>query len=348
MISFILALPAIIGFVLLAIVRLVEPRSLWSGAALLIFICGCGLSAIFFLFRYSYQLQQHAPWFIVLLGLVAVAAIVILVSFPLLLAALFFVEGIRLIRREGYSLSNCLSLAFSFCILTAVFLLPVLVDRSGSSLVAFLVGMLWVVIGYLSFLLGMYVLSSWMNLIHFQSKNRYNLIVVLGSGLLGATVPPLLAGRIEEGIRLQKKNSGSVLILSGGQGPGEDVPEGAAMKAWALSHGADPENTISEEKSKNTLENLMFSRTLFPYEEQKGKIAIVTTLYHVFRALLLGRSIGLPCVGYGSKTKWYFTLNAMLREFAAYLSETKKRQIRNLILICLPFLFVGLLSLFLG
>lgn len=52
---------------------------------------------------------------------------------------------------------------------------------------------------------------------------------------------------------------------------------------------------------------------------KEPKIVIVTTAYHVFRALLLARQLGIPCVGFGSGTKWYFSLNAFLREFAGYL-----------------------------
>lgn len=58
---------------------------------------------------------------------------------------------------------------------------------------------------------------------------------------------------------------------------------------------------------------------------EKPKIAIVTTAYHVFRALILARKQGMKCVGFGAKTKWYFTLNALIREFVGYLSLTWKR-----------------------
>lgn len=35
----------------------------------------------------------------------------------------------------------------------------------------------------------------------------------------------------------------------------------------------------------------------------------------------------MKCVGYGAKTKWYFTLNALLREFAGYLKLKWKRHV---------------------
>lgn len=105
---------------------------------------------------------------------------------------------------------------------------------------------------------------------------------------------------------------------SSGQGPGEDLPEGKAMAQYAMAHGADPKRIVIENRSTDTQENRRYSRALM--EGDSPKIAVVTTSYHVFRTLILARREGIPCVGYGAKTKWYFTLNALIREFVGYLS----------------------------
>lgn len=118
-------------------------------------------------------------------------------------------------------------------------------------------------------------------------------------------------------------NQNAVLIMSGGQGPGEDISESAAMAAYAVDQGVDAEKIIMEQKSVSTEENLMFSKELI--DNENAKIVIVTTAYHVFRALILAKQQGIKCVGFGAKTKWYFTLNALLREFAGYLRLTWKR-----------------------
>ena len=97
------------------------------------------------------------------------------------------------------------------------------------------------------------------------------------------------------------------------------------MAANAIARGAAPARLLVEDRSANTEENLRFSRALMP--EERPRIAVVTTAYHVFRALLIARRQGIRCVGYGAKTRWYFTLNAVLREFAGYLKLTKKRHL---------------------
>lgn len=171
--------------------------------------------------------------------------------------------------------------------------------------------------------MSMYSFSAVLNLIHLKKDRDADYIVVLGSGINGTRVTPLLAARIEKGIDLLSSNPNAVLIMSGGQGPGEDIPESEAMAAYAVDRGVDKERIIMEAKSVSTKENLLFSRRLI--EKEKPKIVIVTTAYHVFRALLLAKQQGIKCVGFGAKTKWYFTLNALLREFAGYLRLTWKK-----------------------
>ena len=88
---------------------------------------------------------------------------------------------------------------------------------------------------------------------------------------------------------------------------------------------------------------LLFSRNLFA--DPNGKTAIVSTGYHVFRALLLSKQLHMNAVGYGSKTPWYFSLNALLREFIAYVSMTRKWQIVILVVLLTPFWVSGVAGL---
>lgn len=168
----------------------------------------------------------------------------------------------------------------------------------------------------------MYTLTSWLNLININTK-KLNYVVVLGAGLLGKKVTPLLASRINRGIEIYHKNPGSKLIMSGGQGPDEEIPESHAMAAYAEEHGVPKSDIIIEDRSKTTNQNLKFSHQLM---KPNSTFCIVTNSYHVYRALVLAKRQGLQCIGYGAKTKWYFTLNAFIREFIAYLVITKKMQ----------------------
>ena len=80
--------------------------------------------------------------------------------------------------------------------------------------------------------------------------------------------------------------------------------------------------------------------------KQNPQIIVVTTAYHMFRALILAKRQDIKCVGFGAKTKWYFTLNAFIREFVGYLSLTWKKHIIMIgINVCIVIAVYGFMPL---
>ncbi len=312
----------ILSFCIFAGIMLCEPRTLWSGISFFLMLMWLALFVLFFFSQYADWLAEHKAVLTLMAALFISASLFILV-FPVLLMILFFVEGLKIIRHEGKKPSNLLSLLFSILLCAYLFVWPMVgtMKKDAFSTRIYMAVTLFVL--YLLALMAMYALSAILNLIHLKKKRRLDYIVVLGCGIRGKKVTPLLAARIDKGIRLLRYNPNARMILSGGQGPGEEIPESEAMAAYAVQKGVDKDRMIIERESVSTEENLLFSKRLM--EKEKPKIAIVTTAYHVFRALILARKQGMKCVGFGAKTKWYFTLNAWIREFVGYLSLTWKR-----------------------
>ena len=320
---------AFIPFILMSIVFIThmrkEPRGMLTGVLFLIYLITIGATGLFSLFYYSEILQKNTATYslVMVLGIVFVVAIAL---FPFVLIITYFIQGILILKKEGLRLKNILSLAFSISLVIYIFVWPLFRLKSLTNvyekpllLIADLVyKMLSFIFIYLLFLMAMYCISAILNLIHIGRNKKLDYIIVLGAGIKGKQVTPLLAGRIDKGIELLKYNPNAKLILSGGMGPGEDIPEGVAMAAYAKDKGVSDERIIVEDKSKNTYENLLFSSKLI--DKENPKLALVTTSYHVFRALVFAKKLNIPCIGYGSKTKWYFTLNALIREYIGYLS----------------------------
>lgn len=299
-----------------------EPRTLWSGVSFFFMMICLSISLFFILSEYSRWLAAHDV-VIGILILLFVLAIGCMLMFPAALIVMFFIEGIKVIKHEGVKPSNLLSMLFSILLYVYLSVWPMIGNLRKNTLST----MLYVIISfsavYVLSLMAIYSLSAILNLIHLKKNRNADYIVVLGSGIIGKKVTPLLAARIERGMELLYSNPNAVLIMSGGQGPGEDIPESVAMAAYAVGKGVDAERIIMEQKSVSTEENLLFSRKLM--DKEAPKIVIVTTAYHVFRALILAKQQGLKCVGFGAKTKWYFTLNALIREFVGYLRLTWKK-----------------------
>ena len=299
-----------------------DPRTLWSGVVLLGMLLCSAVTMFFLLSEYANWLAEHELLTNILVALLLLTAGCVLM-FPVILIVTLFVEGIKVIRHEGLRPSNLLTMLFSVLLYLYLAVWPVAggleKGRLGTKLYLFIS----LFAAYMLSLMAIYLLSAALNLLHWKKRRGADYIVVLGAGVIGTRVTPLLAARIERGIELLHSNPGAVLIMSGGQGPGEDIAEGEAMARYAEEQGVGIEKIIVEGRSKSTEENLLFSSGLM--EKDRPKVVVVTTSYHVFRALLLAKQQGLKCVGFGAKTKWYFTLNALIREFIGYLSLTWKQ-----------------------
>ncbi|WP_304684342.1 YdcF family protein [Ileibacterium valens] len=325
-----------IGF--FTLVMILKPRSLLSGFSFVLMLICLLVCALLVLIQFSEQIAQ-IPGAYIVIAILAVIAMLILGFFPIMLILFLIVEGIKNIRHEGFRIPNLLSLGFGLFLIAYFFISPMILVHSETISLLYLI--VSIAVGYFLMILSIYCLSAMLNTIHPFSKNNIDEIVVLGSGILKDKMTPLLKARVDEGIRLLNKQKDAKLILSGGQGPGEDIPESQAMAQYAIVQGVDPKLIVMEQESKNTHENLMYSRKLFRPESRR--IAIVTTRYHVFRALILARRMNLNCKGYGSKTKWYFSVNAMLREFIGYLSLTWKTHLTVLAIFLAPLLLIALI-----
>lgn len=299
-----------------------DARTLWSGISCFWLMVWFALTLFLILSEYSRTILTNDVVIGILLFLVIVA-VGCLVAFPAVLILVFFVEGVRVIRHEGVKPSNLLSILFSVLLYGYLAIWPTVGNLQKNTPGT----MLYVVVSfsaaYVLSLMAMYALSAILNLIHLRKRRNADYIVVLGCGIKGDKVTPLLAARIDRGIELARYNPGALLIMSGGQGPGEDMPESEAMAEYAVGQGIDAGRILKENRSISTQENLWFSRELM--SGTNPRIILVTTAYHVFRSLLLARQQGIKCVGFGAKTKWYFTLNALIREFIGYLRLTWKK-----------------------
>jgi len=248
--------------------------------------------------------------------------------FPVAFVVSLLTSGMQLIRREGLSISHMLSLGFGIAYLVYLIIWPVFQGFPKSGFFDFLYTYLSFCFLFTLLIFMLYTITNLLNLVSNRHK-KYRYIIVLGSGLRsGCELTPLLAGRVDKGIEAYRQNKDSILVFSGGKGDDEKIAESQAMKNYALRQGVPESAILIEDMSSNTRENLLFSRQLL---EQHGAaiadLLVVTTRYHVLRAVLLAKTLGIACDGRGSKTKFYFSMNAFIREWIAYLVLWRKKYI---------------------
>ncbi|GAB2621145.1 YdcF family protein [Streptomyces capparidis] len=238
----------------------------------------------------------------------------------LMLPFFLIANGMKMARKEGRNPANLLSLLAGLGLLgTYGFTVAALFSESPA--MHRTSGALVLVVGYVSFLFLCFVGYGFLYG-HLRIRRRVDFVVVLGSGLIGGSrVPPLLAARLERGRKVYERQARRgrppVVVVSGGQGPDEDVPEAHAMADHLLARGVPEEHLVREDRSRTTEENLLFSKAIMAERGAGHRCLIVTNNYHVFRAALTARRVGVNGQVMGARTAAYFLPSATIREFAA-------------------------------
>lgn len=123
--------------------------------------------------------------------------------------------------------------------------------------------------------------------------------------VLGAKVRPdgnlsnTLRKRCDAALLAWQDGIADTIILCGGKGRDEPMAEADAMHAYLLQRGVPENALVKENQSKNTEENIWRAQMIMkPSGWQTA--AIVTSDYHMQRALLLAKSYrirahGIPC-----------------------------------------------------
>ncbi len=172
--------------------------------------------------------------------------------------------------------------------------------------------------------LGVAVYAGLVAMVYYREVNvpesmEYDSIIVLGAQVLPTGAPSVqLQWRLDKAMECYL-NKPCVIVVTGGQGANEPEPEGDVMRRVLIEAGVPAEHVISETQAVDTQQNIRFSRDIL---QQKGcvKPLIVTSDYHLPRALAIARDNGLEALGAGSPCKpgLKFWLKNHMREALAW------------------------------
>lgn len=277
------------------------------------------------------EVSMRYSWFVNEQGMVSDIGILMLfgiipgLMFILSIAMLF--NSKILLEKEGRRVRNLLVVVVGlFILLIMIWYVFVLFFHIENE-----IGHIFFYFAFMFFAYTMFLYTSVMAyaiLYHFTPiLYEPNYIIVLGSGLIGNRVPPLLESRLVQAMKMYKKyGERPVIIVSGGQGSDEKVTEAYAMKKYLVDHYELPdEKVLMEDKSVNTEQNMVFSKVIMDAHagEKRYRSLFVTNNFHVFRASIYAKRAELDAEGVGSKTAFYYIPNAFTREFIGLLEMYK-------------------------
>ncbi|WP_078553816.1 YdcF family protein [Bacillus alkalicellulosilyticus] len=177
-----------------------------------------------------------------------------------------------------------------------------------------------ITIGYLLFILSFLVIEGF--IIHeIQSSKHTNhenvdYVIILGAGLHGDQLSKTLEGRLVAAVDYLNQHEDVPVIVSGGQGPGEWITEAEAMGRYLLEQGIDEKRIYYEHRSTSTYENIGFSKEIMKeLGGENSTVTIVTSDYHILRAKMIGKELGLECYGVGGDSPFFVKVNYLIREY---------------------------------
>ena len=123
-------------------------------------------------------------------------------------------------------------------------------------------------------------------------------VLVLGAGVLPDREPsPVLQARLETALGLYQNGRASWILVSG-DNRAHNYNEPQAMRRWLVRHGLPPDRVVSDYAGRRTYDSLKRAQAVFGIQ----RMIIVTSDFHLTRALFLARHLGLDAYGVAAST----------------------------------------------
>ena len=298
------------------------------------------------------ETYRHVELFSLLTGS---AKVFMVLTFPFILvfSVGLCISNISLLRHEGRRMKNLLGILLSF-LLVGGQLLIFFSDyyASGSEWQVMIHDLIVNICSavYLYFecmILG--IITADAMTARYEPEPNKDYIIILGCMIRKDGTPtPLLRGRIDRALDFAEKQQQTtgkeaIFVTSGGKGSDENISESACMKRYLMEKGIPEERIIEEDNSRNTFENMTFSKELINGGDPGVKVAFSTTNYHVFRSGIYARRVKMRAVGMGAPTKWYYWPNAAIREFIGILKYHRLKQALIFFGLILAYVFLTIM-----
>ena len=155
--------------------------------------------------------------------------------------------------------------------------------------------------------LGLFLVACWalsIASIHLWGRRnearKSDAIVVLGAAQYDGRPSPVLKARLDHAISLYERGVAPMLIMTGGQAPGDTVSEAVVGRRYAVRAGVPPAAILTENTGMTTLESMRAVSRLMRSNEMESAV-LVSDPFHMLRLKLLAKRMGFR--GYTSPTR---------------------------------------------
>lgn len=146
-------------------------------------------------------------------------------------------------------------------------------------------------------------------------------MIILGAGINEEGFPrSTLQYRLDRALELYAQGYAPAIIVTGAQGDDEPMPEAYAMRDYLVQRGIPESAVYCDPDSYNTKENLANAKAIMDAEGMETAL-VVTSDYHLWRALHLAEDLGISASGAGAKnaSSTYYAVRNSIRETLSWI-----------------------------
>lgn len=153
---------------------------------------------------------------------------------------------------------------------------------------------------------------------HVPQVENYDAIVVLGAQVKAdGSLSLQLQWRLDAALEAWEKRNVSI-VTCGAQGSNEPAPEAYVMRDYLVAKGVPEDMILTDAESFNTRQNIHHAAELLQRQEI-ASVLIVTSDYHLPRAMALAKDEGLVATGLGAETLPQYWIKNYGRESLAWI-----------------------------
>jgi uncharacterized SAM-binding protein YcdF (DUF218 family) len=141
-------------------------------------------------------------------------------------------------------------------------------------------------------------------------------IIVMGAAQYDGRPSPQLQARLDHVVELWESGLAPLIVVTGGNQPGDRFTEASASAAYLEDHGVDPDAILQENKGHSSWESLRSVATIL-HARDVHTVLLVSDPYHSLRIRLMAEDLGFAA--YVSPTR-----TSPVQGFAAFGKEIKE------------------------
>jgi uncharacterized SAM-binding protein YcdF (DUF218 family) len=158
-----------------------------------------------------------------------------------------------------------------------------------------LVGVVAVVAVYLAFTFAQVWRAA-----HSDEARPAQAIVVFGTAQYNGVPSPVLAARLDHAIDLYERHLAPVIVVTGGNQPGDQFTEATASANYLIKRGVPDDDVLREVSGTSSWQSLAAAAN-FLDERSIDDVLLVSDPFHSFRIQAMASELGL--VGHSSPTR---------------------------------------------